>query len=604
MKLSKIALVTALFSQYSYAMEPREDFTVYVTMPDGVKIAADVHLPERDSLETKIPTLINQTRYWRSKRLPLVDSPDVNNPEHWKDAPLLTDFEEQFIDNGYAVVKVDVRGTGASTGKHEIEYAPQEGFDGAKVLDWIIAQGWSNGNVGAYGISYKAATSEMLSMVGHPALKAAAPWGAGYLDHYRYYVRPYGVAAQIGSDSWGKRVANLDSNNHKVLQASVRPVESDVDGSTLEQAVAEHSDNPDVGRSVSNALFVDDEMANGYSFADLNTIKFQKEIEKAGVPLFKMTGWLDAITSDASLAQFNTFDQSQTLYIMPVNHGGRFQADPFTMTDDKSPSSPSALDQWAKATEFFDYYLKEEQNGVDKWAPITYWNFGEGKFRTTEQWPPAGVENQTFYMHANKMLSQDKPSEKGKQLDYKVDFDTTTGYHSRWMTQFGGFPILGLHDRSEMDSRMLTFTSQPMEKDTQITGQVSVSLELSSTTEDGLVIAYLESVAPDGTSRYVTEGGLQISKRKLAANPYGHNDAPHPSFVRADERFVQPGEEFKLEFTLGQTSVLVKKGDKLRVAFAGADKDNFVRTPAKDTPTYTFKLGKVHSSSITLPIQG
>lgn len=164
MKLSKMALVTALFSQYGYAMEPREDFTVYVTMPDGVKIAADVHLPE-----------------------------------HWKDAPLLTDFEEQFIDNGYAVVKVDVRGTGASTGKHEIEYAPQEGFDGAKVLDWIIAQGWSNGNVGAYGISYKAATSEMLSMVGHPALKAAAPWGAGYLDHYRYYVRPYGVAAQIGS---------------------------------------------------------------------------------------------------------------------------------------------------------------------------------------------------------------------------------------------------------------------------------------------------------------------------------------------------------------------------------------------------------------------
>lgn len=598
-----LVLTAVLMSQSCFALEPRQNFSVYIDMPDNVKIAADVHLPERISLDTRVPTLINQTRYWRSKQIPVVDNPDVNNPNHWKDAPLLKDFEEQFVNNGYAVIKVDVRGTGASTGEHLTEYAPQEGFDGAKVLDWIVAQGWSNGNVGAYGISYKAATSELLTMTGHPALKAAAPWGAGYLDHYRYYVRPYGVAAQIGVNAWGANVANLDVNNYEALGASVRPVESDTKGHLLAKAIRDHQSNPNVGKSVERAEFVDDEMANGYSFEDINTIRYQEEIEKAGVPLFKMTGWLDSITTDASLAQFNTFDQPQTLYILPVNHGGRSQASPYTVKGEEVSSSPSVLQQWGRAIEFFDFYLKGEQNGADKWAPITYWNFGEEKFRTTDQWPPAGVTYETYYLHADNTLGQERPKALGKRVSYTVDFDTTTGKNSRWMTNFSGAPVLNLHDRRAADERMLTFTTEVLEKDTQITGQVSVSLHMTSSTSDGLVIAYLEDVSPDGKSTYITEGGLQISKRQLIDSPYKGNNAPHPSFRRGDEKLVTLGEVFELAFTMGQTSALIKKGHKLRVAIAGADKDNFVRTPVKSKPTFTFIVDTVQSSYVRLPIQ-
>ena len=50
---------------------------VYITMPDGVKIAADVILPKELTADTKLPTALTQTRYWRATegRQPSADRP-------------------------------------------------------------------------------------------------------------------------------------------------------------------------------------------------------------------------------------------------------------------------------------------------------------------------------------------------------------------------------------------------------------------------------------------------------------------------------------------------------------------------------------------------
>src|SRR5205085_3799720 len=47
--------------------------------------------------------------------------------------------------------------------------------DGADVLDWIAAQPWSNGSVGATGISGPGMLSQWMTKAKHPALKAIAP---------------------------------------------------------------------------------------------------------------------------------------------------------------------------------------------------------------------------------------------------------------------------------------------------------------------------------------------------------------------------------------------------------------------------------------------
>ena len=42
--------------------------STYITVRDGVKIAADIHLPEGLSSDNKIPCVLIQTRYWRATR--------------------------------------------------------------------------------------------------------------------------------------------------------------------------------------------------------------------------------------------------------------------------------------------------------------------------------------------------------------------------------------------------------------------------------------------------------------------------------------------------------------------------------------------------------
>jgi len=83
--------------------------SVYIAMPDGVKIAADVILPRDLPADTKLPTVLTQTRYWRAT--------EGRQP---------TGADRYWINHGYAVVNTDVRGTGASFGRWPAPWARDE----------------------------------------------------------------------------------------------------------------------------------------------------------------------------------------------------------------------------------------------------------------------------------------------------------------------------------------------------------------------------------------------------------------------------------------------------------------------------------------------
>ena len=144
----------------------------YITMRDGVRLAADVTLPRNLPPETRLPALLSQTRYWRAMEL--------RAPFKWflKPSaldPHFRDFTPFFVSRGYALVQVDVRGTGASFGTWLCPWAPDAVEDAREVIDWIVAQPWSDGRVGAHGISYVGTTAELTAVLGHPALLAALP---------------------------------------------------------------------------------------------------------------------------------------------------------------------------------------------------------------------------------------------------------------------------------------------------------------------------------------------------------------------------------------------------------------------------------------------
>jgi len=145
--------------RYKGYVEPQFKMVVqrsfYLTMRDGVKIAAQLVLPKDLPDGAKIPAILSLTRYWRAQQ---GGQPNTFFPSY-----------------GYATLFVDARGTGASFGIWKAPFSPDEVKDYNEVVDWIVAQPWSNGKVGAIGNSYVGNTSLWLASTMNPAVKAVIP---------------------------------------------------------------------------------------------------------------------------------------------------------------------------------------------------------------------------------------------------------------------------------------------------------------------------------------------------------------------------------------------------------------------------------------------
>jgi len=149
----------------------------------------------------------------------------------------------------------------------------------------------------------------------------------------------------------------------------------------------------------------------------------------------------------------------------------------------------------------------------------------------------------------------------------------------------------------------LTYTSEPLSQDLEITGHPVIYLQMTSTETDGAVIVYVEDVAPDGTVTLLTEGELRLIHRKASTKkpPYPQF-GPYHSFERKDALPMQPGKVAEIGFDLLPLSVQVKAGHALRVAIAGHDKDSFERVLEHATPTYEFYRNAELASFIDIPV--
>ncbi len=165
--------------------------SVYVTMADGCRLAVDVILPDGDASK-RWPTVLILTPYVR--RFEVTAGSNIEpSPNTWK-------YRDMFVPRGYALVVVDARGTGASFGTRDAFRSPRERADYRAIADWIVAQNWSDGRIGATGISYLGAACDFLASTGHPAVKAIAPLvrGVGHLGRQLLSGRPADQEAGAG----------------------------------------------------------------------------------------------------------------------------------------------------------------------------------------------------------------------------------------------------------------------------------------------------------------------------------------------------------------------------------------------------------------------
>ena len=573
--------------------------SIYITVRDGVKIAATLCFPKGIASDTKIPTVLTQTRYWRAMelRIPfrwILDSMVPNAPS-----------PEVVTSRGYALIYTDVRGTGASDGTRIVPFSKEEIKDGSDVVDWIISQPWSDGNVVSKGISYTGTTAELFAKNNHQAIKAVIP-GHGFWDPYTDVAFPGGCYDHAFMQLWSFLGKNLDLNNPKVFRQirpeawllinGVKPVNNDKDLKLLQNAINQHKSNQYVYEHTLARDFRDDKLPDGTIFDDLSIFAQKEIIERSNVPILAWCSWLDSGYGDAIINRFMNTSTPQIAILGDWSHGASYPANQFF--PNRTFVTPTPKDKVNAWINFFDKCVYGD--GIQG-KTIYYYTLAEEKWKKSNVWPPKGHFYQKWYFSENNSLIRVEPKENTGSDDYKINYRVSTGRNNRWWALLG-LPIT-YYNRNKVDEKLLCYTSQPFDSDTEITGQIIACLYLSSTHEDGAIFAYFEDVDESGNVTYVTDGEFRPLHRKvLTDEPPYKMLTPYHSYNKEDSAPLIPGEITEVKFGLHVTSVLIKKGHRIKFAIAGADKDTFIRYPKEGRPTITISRNKEFPSYIELPI--
>jgi uncharacterized protein len=564
--------------------------SLYVKVRDNTRIAVDLWLPPA-AKDATVPTVIRATRY---QRAPVTKSGKAEENQNFEEA-------KQWSENGYALVLVDARGSGASFGKRTQELSDEEVRDYGDVLDWIGSQPWSNGRVGSYGVSYDGNTAEHMARNNSKHLVAIAPQFSDF-DPYRQTIFPGGVYF-AGFDQWLgltqildgiqgsiERFAEASGVDLATLQtqfAGAAPVDGPDGAALLKAAIEEHQANST--DPLDKVEFRDDPRWDAASVAT-----HRADIEKSEVPILVQAGWHDAGTVAGTLERFSTFANPMDVWVGPWPHGGRRVIDPVATTPPAYPGIdlPS---QFSTLVAFFDRYVK---NG-EKPTPgkrMQFVTLGANGWTETTVWPLPNVKDQSWYLASGALLDAAPAKPEIVELPTAPG---TTGTGTRWFGQIGNdIDYSKWNDGAE--SRV-AFTSKPFESAVKVCGFPVVTINVSTMAEDGVIIAYLEHVGPKGAV-YLTEGTLRLSARGTTQPPLRTDQRLDRSFAKADRASMPKGEPTTIVFEMMPMSVEFAAGSALRVSFASSDTDNFRAYTPQGTPM-SIHLGGKQSAVLTLPVR-
>lgn len=552
--------------------------TYYVPLRDGVHLAVDVYLP-KGKPQQKFPTLLYQTRYWRGIKLIFPFSLIK------KMVPSTRNFDVvQLVKYGYALVCVDVRGTGASEGKKTSALSGlEEMHDAQDIIEWILKQEWSDGKIGTFGISYIGMAAQMTLFNFHPAVKACAPMYAGF-DYYDDISLSGGVFNHKLNQDWNKFCKSLDQNQlpalkstffNELLSQNVRPVKGHK--KKLKEILKTRNNWYYDSEAWSIAFIGDKRTVNQYVAVDSILSPHMLDYRKVQVPILAYTGWWDASFTKGSIKIFKNYpNPNNQLVIGPWRHGGEFCID-------EQYLGPTKFNHIAPVLQFFDIHLKNQSIPLDTNRKVIYWTINQNQWKTAHQFPPANIQHKSFSLTSqNRIHQMDSLCTNGTCTRYNLDFKTAKKH---------------LPDRKPLDQNKLVIDFYEVPEDLIITGIPTLRLKLKTQNPDPKIFAVLEEILPDGKVKYITEGAFRAIHRKVYQHPlYYEYQPPYHSYTRADSSLM-PSEQFEwVEYNLEPISYLVKKGSKLRLALSSSELQTF-QTSVSD-------VWEIHrDSEIWLPIE-
>jgi len=636
LSIATLVLALAFLATPCRAKSLAQTHSAYVPMRDEVRLAIDVHLPIQEGGPSCFPVLLEYTPYQRSTIDPKTGVvSDVTGSARGR----------FFLSHGYALVRADMRGTGASEG-FMMDFMPQLAEDGKDLVDWIGKQEWCNGHVGMMGGSYlgwsQTATASQCPSALHCIAPAVIP-----LDGYSGEVYPGGIYLKGFMEGFSQWMALITRNVLKPTKPTKPVVDEDQDGEWLDEipldtdgdgsfldeekaaysdgekregvylsATRQHEKNYDYNAWASKVRFLDGPSSMGIDLYQLSPSAHIPGIAQSGIPVFHIGGWFDGFTR-GSFELHCTLSQTNPswLLICPSYHGPT--EGPYWAYLGETPKKAEKM-LHENLLRFFDRYLKGTMNGWDEEAPIrTYVMHGEG-WRESQAWPPPESQETAFYLDTSFHLSE-APGNAGKD-PYQPDLAHSSTYGknhgNRWLGIGGQWPK-SVPERTDKAKQCAVYTGKPLTKDTEVTGHPLLHLFVSCSAADGDFFFYLEDVEPEGRSLLVTEGQLRAGFASLKNNDKmilqgRHNidvkpELPWHGFEKKDynPEIFSDGAIVELTVDLFPTSWVFRKGHAIRLSIACADRPTFPLHPLwdpKNPPTVHIHRGKKHPSRLLLPV--
>jgi uncharacterized protein len=527
-------------------------------MRDGTILRADIYRPAQGG---PFPVLLVRTPYGE----PMV-----------RMAPVLP-----AVDAGFAVVLQHCRGTGTSDG----EFTPfsREPDDGVDTIEWCARQPWCNGRVGMYGPSYLGMVQFAAAVQAPPALRCLVP----VVTPADYHG---GLAYRQGALQLGQLLGWYTLKSAQTLQyrgAAGEDVSADLPALLAHMAglAADYwhlpaREAPAVSRILPAwQTWLDHEERDAY----WNDLSYAARRDRITVPALHVGGWFDLFLG-GTLDNFQTLSRSAA-----TEHARRNQAliiGPWTHTDQTGTAgelnfgllaSALAIGLEQRQIGFLRRFAADEPGAWDG-PRVRLFVMGDNAWRDEEDWPLARTQWSRWYLHSGGSLSPAPPPPDAPASRYRYDpadpVPTTGGPTFITGGPDGGVSWMGgPRDQRPVEARpdVLSFTSEPLGNDLEVTGPLGVTLHAATSAADTDFTARLVDVWPDGRAMGVADGIVRARYRDGTGRA-----AP-----------AAPGRVEEYSIDLIATSQVFRAGHRLRVDISSSNFPCFDRNPGNGAPAAT-----------------
>jgi putative CocE/NonD family hydrolase len=511
----------------------------WIDLADGERLAVQLWVPE-NATKKPVPVVLEYIPYRKRDAYRGYDM-------YWG---------QQLAQYGIAYARLDLRGSGDSSGVLVDEYLPREHSDAAEAIAWLAKQPWCNGAVGMRGVSWGGFSTLQTAALAPPALKAIMPMCATdmrYTDDAHYI----GGALGLTDLKWAA--------SFKVVMAA--PPDPEITGPGWESEWRRRLDaTPPIAATWLSHQRNDDYWMQGSVAADYAAIR---------CPVYVVGGLVDAYSNPVPRLLAGLKAPRKAL-IGPWKHGY------------PSPASPGPGLGWVyEEVRWWDHWLNGVDTGImdepmvrvfmpDRTASQTEGGAIPGRWVAESAWPAPAIASKTLHLNPGGKLG----SAAGPETRVRYLADKVVGLTRAEWVPFAKSELPA--EQTPDDALSLIFDSEVLAAPLEILGNPRATIRVSADQPVAKLTVRLTEVTPDGKSWMVTYGLLNLTHRDSHVHP-------EP---------LQPGRAYDVEIPLNFIAHRFQAGSRIRVAVS----EGFwpLVWPSPATPTLQITEGV---SRLTLPVR-